>query len=114
QSVLIDNASHDGGADAAEAAGVRLIRNPANRYLSPAWNQGAAETQAPYVLFLNPDTEWFTGTLADRVDVARAHPGAGIVGPMLRNPDGTAYPSGRRFPSLVNARGPPSRAPVTP
>jgi len=111
--VVIDNASHDGSADAAEAAGVRLIRNPDNRYLSPAWNQGAAETQAPYVLFLNPDTEWFTGTLADLVDVARAHPRAGIVGPMLRNPDGTPYPSGRRFPSLVNAVGHAFLSPVT-
>ena len=28
-------------------------------YLSPAWNQGARETTAPWLLFLNPDTEWF-------------------------------------------------------
>jgi N-acetylglucosaminyl-diphospho-decaprenol L-rhamnosyltransferase len=103
--VVIDNASSDGSADAADVPGVRLIRNPTNRYLSPAWNQGAAETDAPFLLFLNPDTEWFHGTLADLLAVARAHPRAGIVGPMLRNPDGTVYPSGRRFPSLVNAVG---------
>jgi N-acetylglucosaminyl-diphospho-decaprenol L-rhamnosyltransferase len=111
--VVVDNASDDGSADAAEAAGARLIRNTTNRFLSPAWNQGANETDAPYLLFLNPDTEWFTGTLSDLVAVARAHPRAGIVGPMLRNPDGTAYPSGRRFPSLLNAVGHAFVSPIT-
>ena len=76
--VVIDNDSHDGSAEAAIAAvpGARLVRNDTNRYLSPAWNQGAALTDAPYLLFLNPDTEWFHGTLADLVAVARAHPTA--------------------------------------
>ena len=103
--LVIDNASQDGSADVAEALGARLIRNAINRYLSPAWNQGAADTDAPYLLFLNPDTEWFHGTLADLVGVAAAYPRAGIVGPLLRNPDGTVYPSGRRFPKLRDAVG---------
>jgi N-acetylglucosaminyl-diphospho-decaprenol L-rhamnosyltransferase len=111
--VVIDNASTDGSADAADADDVRLIRNPTNRYLSPAWNQGAAETDAPFLLFLNPDTEWFHGTLADLLAVARVHPRAGVVGPMLRNPDGTVYPSGRRFPSLMNAVGHAFVSPIT-
>src|SRR4029450_1254509 len=81
--VVIDNASGDGSADVSEALGARLIRNDTNRWLSPAWNQGAAATQTPYLLFLNPDTEWFHGTLADLVAAARRHPRAGIVGPML-------------------------------
>jgi N-acetylglucosaminyl-diphospho-decaprenol L-rhamnosyltransferase len=103
--VVVDNASHDGSADGAEELGARLIRNATNRWLSPAWNQGAAATHSPYVLFLNPDTEWTSGTLADLVEVARRHPRAGLVGPLLRNVDGTIYPSGRRFPSLVDAVG---------
>ena len=42
--VVIDNDSHDGSAEAAIVAepGARLVRNETNRYLSPAWNQGAA------------------------------------------------------------------------
>ena len=103
--VVIDNASRDGSADPAVSLGARLIRNTENRYLSPAWNQGASATDASFLLFLNPDTEWFRGAPSDLVAIARAHPAAGIVGPMLRNPDGTVYPSGRRFPSLVDAIG---------
>jgi N-acetylglucosaminyl-diphospho-decaprenol L-rhamnosyltransferase len=103
--LVIDNASADGSQLAAKAAGpnVRLIENPENRYLSPAWNQGAAATQAPYLLFLNPDTEWWRGTLADYVEVARNRPRAGIVGPLIRNMDGSVYPSGRPFPSVTDA-----------
>jgi N-acetylglucosaminyl-diphospho-decaprenol L-rhamnosyltransferase len=105
--LVIDNASHD--ASHLRAVNVhpwaRLVENPTNVYLSPAWNQGARETKAPWLLFLNPDTEWFHGTLADYVRAARAHPRAGIVGPMIRNPDGSVYPSGRRFPSVVDAVG---------
>jgi N-acetylglucosaminyl-diphospho-decaprenol L-rhamnosyltransferase len=104
--VVIDNASADRSADVAERLpGVRLIRNPANRYLSPAWNQGAEATDAPYLLFLNPDTEWFAGSLGDLLRVAHADREAGIVGPMLRNVDGTVYASGRRFPGLVDGLG---------
>lgn len=105
--VVIDNASRDGSARRAvgEHAWVRLIENPVNEYLSPAWNRGARETSAPYLLFLNPDTEWWSGAPADLVEVAAVHPGTGIVGPMIRDPDGRAYPSGRRFPSIGDAVG---------
>src|SRR5262249_61281343 len=60
-----------------------------------------------------PAPEGSAGTLADRVAAARAPPRAGIAGPMLRNPDGTIYPSGRRFPSLANAVGHAFVSPIT-
>jgi N-acetylglucosaminyl-diphospho-decaprenol L-rhamnosyltransferase len=102
--LVIDNASSDGSqATAIGRPGVRLVQNEGNRFLSPAWNQGAAATEAPFLLFLNPDTEWRGGTLADLVRVAREHPRAGIVGPRILDPDGSVYPSGRRFPSILDA-----------
>lgn len=102
--LVIDNASSDGSQAAAlHRSGVRLVENDRNRYLSPAWNQGAAATEAPYLLFLNPDTEWWSGTLADLVRIAQTHPSAGIVGPKILGPDGAVYPSGRRFPSVMDA-----------
>ena len=105
--LVIDNASHDGSHTAAIAAHpwARLIENPANIFLSPAWNQGIDATAAPYVLLLNPDVEWWAGTLAHYVAFAEKHPDAGIVGPLVRNSDGTVYESGRMFPSVVDAAG---------
>lgn len=113
--LVIDNASSDDSHRAAVAAhpDVRLIENPTNRYLSPAWNQGARETKAPYLLFLNPDTEWWRGTLEEYRAIATAAPIAGIVGPAIRNADGTLYPSGRRFPSVVEGAGHAFLSPFT-
>lgn len=113
--LVIDNASVDGSHSDAVAAHptVRLIENPVNRYLSPAWNQGIRETSAPLVLLLNPDAEMWHGTLADLVRVARGHPRAGIVGPAIREPDGRMYPSGRPFPTTVDAIGHAFLSPFT-
>lgn len=105
--LVIDNASRDGShVDAvARHPRTRLVENRENVYLSPAWNQGLRETDAPFVLLLNPDAELWRGTLAELVAVARAHPRAGIVGPRILNPDGTVYASGRAFPDLTDAVG---------
>jgi N-acetylglucosaminyl-diphospho-decaprenol L-rhamnosyltransferase len=105
--LVIDNASHDDSHTIAIAAHpwARLIENPTNVFLSPAWNQGIRETSARFVLLLNPDVEWWHGTLAELVSVAKSDPRAGIVGPMVRNSDGSVYQSGRVFPSLIDAVG---------
>ena len=105
--LVIDNASSDGSHAAAAAAHpwARLIENPHNAGLSSAWNQGIRETRAPFILFLNPDAEIWRGTLADYVAVAQSHPRVGIVGPMIRNSDGSVYPSGRPFPGILDALG---------
>ena len=58
--LVVDNDSRDASAEAVESAGARLVRNPTNRYLSPAWNQGAAATDAPYILFLNEHVQPIT------------------------------------------------------
>ena len=105
--LVVDNASADGSQSAIAATHpwARLIENRDNTGLSAAWNQGTKQTGAPLILLLNPDAELWRGTLADYVGVARKHPRAGIVGPMMRNPDGSVYPSGRPFPSIVEATG---------
>jgi N-acetylglucosaminyl-diphospho-decaprenol L-rhamnosyltransferase len=105
--LVIDNASRDGSHTRAVAAHpwARLVENPTNVFLSPAWNQGIRETKAPFVLLLNPDAEIWRGSLSDYVRAAQLHPRAGIVGPKILNPDGTVYPSGRVFPGVMDAVG---------
>ena len=105
--LVIDNASHDGSAQAAVKGtpDVRLVENPTNRGLSAAWNQGARAIDAPWILFLNPDTEIIGGDLGAFVQAGERRPDVAVLGPIIRNPDGTIYESGRVFPDIVQAVG---------
>jgi N-acetylglucosaminyl-diphospho-decaprenol L-rhamnosyltransferase len=114
--VVVDNASQDGSARrAAESRPeVRLIENPDNRGFARAANQGIAATSAPLVLLLNPDAEVISGTLADLAKLIRDRPRAGAITPLIRNPDGTPYPTGRRLPPLGEALGHVLLGPILP
>lgn len=105
--LVIDNASRDGSERVAaeRTPQVRLIENPANRGLSAAWNQGAHAVDAPWLLFLNPDAEIAEGDLAEFVKAGDARPDVAVLGPVIRNPDGTLYESGRVFPGVLEAVG---------
>ena len=63
-------------------------------------NQGIARTTAPFVVVANPDTEAAPDAVETLRAFAEAHPRAGIVGPALVYPDGSAQPSRRRFPTV--------------
>jgi N-acetylglucosaminyl-diphospho-decaprenol L-rhamnosyltransferase len=101
--VLVDNASPQDVAGAVRQSlpEVRVIRNQSNLGFPSAANRGIAGTDSEFVFLLNPDAAVTAGTLAGLVKVARDHPRAGAIGVMVRNPDGTIYPSARRFPSLT-------------
>ena len=105
--LIVDNASVDGSAHSATRAHpqARLISNAENRGLSAAWNQGAAETHSPWILFLNPDAEILAGDLATFVKIGEERPEAALLGPVVRNPDGSIYDSGRVFPTIAQALG---------
>jgi N-acetylglucosaminyl-diphospho-decaprenol L-rhamnosyltransferase len=105
--LVVDNASTDGSAHSAARGNprMRLISNPVNRGLSAAWNQGAGETDSRWILFLNPDAEIWGGDLATFVKIADERPEVALLGPVVRNSDGTIYESGRIFPSVVQAVG---------
>lgn len=106
ETIVIDNASGDGSQEPArDRPGTVLIENPRNVFLSPAWNQAAGLAGGRWLLFLNPDTELLHGTLGEYVTIAQASPKAGIIGPMIRNTDGSVYPSGRAFPRILDAVG---------
>jgi N-acetylglucosaminyl-diphospho-decaprenol L-rhamnosyltransferase len=105
--VVVDNASRDRSAErvAAEHPAVRIIDNPVNRGFAAAANQGIRETEAPFVLLLNPDAEITAGTLAALLKVAGERPRAGAIGLLVRNPDGTVQPSARKVPGLLDSLG---------
>ena len=105
--VVVDNASADGSAEAAVAAnpGTEIIRNSSNRGFIAAANQGIRATTAPFVHLLNPDAEIRGGTLQGLLKVAADHPDVGAIGTLVRDPDGSVYPSARKVPTLAEAVG---------
>lgn len=101
--VAVDNASPDGtaGLIAAEHPGVHLIANADNRGFAAACNQGAAETDRPYLLFLNPDTIVLPGALVRALDFLRGRPDVAALGCQLLYADGTFQHSAFRFPTVA-------------
>ncbi len=97
----VDNVSTDASADIVEEFGGRVIRNSRNVGLAAAINQGAAATDAEWILVANPDTQLSAGSIAALVDSAATDDRIGMIGPRIARLDGQPYPSGRRFPSLA-------------
>lgn len=90
ETVVVDNASRDGSADAVRAAfpRARVLANAENVGFARASNQGAEATSAPLLLFLNPDARLDPGALAALAALAEERPRVGIVGPRTRGADG--------------------------
>jgi GT2 family glycosyltransferase len=62
---VVDNASTDGSALAADGRGfVTLVRNEENRGFATAANQGAAVARADWIVFVNPDTHLEPGQVS--------------------------------------------------
>ena len=58
-----------------------------------------------WVVVANPDIEWQDGALDTLLDAAQRWPNGGAFGPLIREPDGTVYPSARLLPSLGRGAG---------
>lgn len=77
-----------------------VIWNESERSLAANANAGIEATGAPWLVLANPDT-WASEPAVDALlDFAEGHPRAGVVGPELRNPDGSWQPSRRAFPTV--------------
>ena len=71
---------------------VHLIVNESNLGFARANNRGIAMSRGRYVLLLNSDTVASPAALEMLVAFMDAHLEAGVVGPRLLRPDGTAQP----------------------
>lgn len=105
---VVDNASTDGSCEALGAAlPLTVIRNADNRGFAAACNQGAAGSDADYLLFLNPDTRLLPGSLEDAARYLRApeHTSVGIVGIQLVDSEGHVARNTARVPSAWSMIG---------
>jgi N-acetylglucosaminyl-diphospho-decaprenol L-rhamnosyltransferase len=107
RATVVDNASGDGTADVVrEFPEVRLIGLEENVGFSRANNLVLRETQAEYVLVLNPDTVLCEGTLDALLRLMAGDPRIGIAGCRLVQEDGTFDHAARRsFPTPASALG---------
>jgi N-acetylglucosaminyl-diphospho-decaprenol L-rhamnosyltransferase len=77
-----------------------LVVQQDNKGYGAGLNAGMRVASGKWFLLLNSDA-WADGDAVERlVSFAEAHPSAAVVGPRLRNTDGTLQRSVRGFPSL--------------
>jgi len=88
---VVDNASHDGSAEAVRRSfpEARLIESAQNLGFSRANNLGLRDCRAPYALILNSDAEVAPGCVEALCALLERNPDVGVVGPRTVSGDGT-------------------------
>lgn len=97
---VVDNASGDGTMEIVQRhaladARLRFLANPDNPGFAVACNQGAADSDAPWLAFVNPDLMVEPDTLARLRDAAASLDSA-LLGAELVGEDGLRDPAARR------------------
>ncbi len=103
--IVVDSASGDGSAQMVRDGfpAVQLIASVDNLGYSRGNNLGLAAARGDFLFVLNPDTQPRPGAVAALLRYLSSHPGVGLVGPRLLNPDGSVQPSRRRWPTAGTA-----------
>jgi N-acetylglucosaminyl-diphospho-decaprenol L-rhamnosyltransferase len=105
--VMADNGSTDGAPEQAEKRypNVHLLRTGSNLGYGSAVNRGAEQISdaecSEFFIVANPDVQWGPRSIDILLEAAQRWPRAGALGPLVRDPDGSVYPSARHQPSLV-------------
>ncbi|PKV79994.1 glycosyltransferase family 2 protein [Nocardia fluminea] len=109
QVILADNGSTDGVPELVAEANshVTLLRTGGNIGYGGAINRAVAEIDPSieFVILANPDIRWGVDSIDKMLEAAARWPRAGAIGPMVREPDGSIYPSARRVPGLADGAG---------
>jgi N-acetylglucosaminyl-diphospho-decaprenol L-rhamnosyltransferase len=105
--VVVDNGPSDGARSNLGTLEVpaKVLRPPRNLGYGAGANIGAEASGGELVFICNPDLVVEPGTISRLAAVLDRRPDVAIAGPMLLEPDGSVYPSGRSFPGLGDALG---------
>jgi len=105
---MADNGSTDGSPEEAleRFPNTRLLRTGGNLGYGTTVNRAVAELRADSAdldLFVvaNPDVQWGPGSIDALLEAADRWPTAASLGPLIRDPDGSVYPSARHQPSII-------------
>ncbi|MGV0791660.1 glycosyltransferase family 2 protein [Mycolicibacterium sp. XJ1819] len=106
--IMADNGSTDGTPEQAvdHYPNVRLMHTGANLGYGRAVNRAVREHltdpgDCEFFVVANPDVQWGPHSIDILLEAASRWPRAGALGPLIRDPDGSVYPSARHQPSLV-------------
>ncbi|MBB5165798.1 glycosyltransferase family 2 protein [Mycobacterium sp. AZCC_0083] len=107
--VMADNGSTDGAPEEAleRHPNARLLRTGGNLGYGAAVNRAVADyladpaTDSEFFIVANPDVLWGPRSIDALLEAAARWPRAGALGPLIRDPDGSVYPSARHQPSLI-------------
>lgn len=101
--VVVDNASTDGSADNLRGldVAIEVVRNKVNRGFAAACNEGARLGSAEALLFLNPDTRLFSGSLEVPARFLAERATVGLCGIQLVNEGSDVWRSCARIPSAA-------------
>ena len=104
--IMADNGSTDGAPEEAleRYPNARLLRTGANVGYGTAVNRAVAEYLnecSDFFVVANPDVQWGPRSIDMLLEAAARWPRAGSLGPLIRDPDGSVYPSARHLPSLI-------------
>jgi N-acetylglucosaminyl-diphospho-decaprenol L-rhamnosyltransferase len=105
--VMADNGSTDGAPEEAleRHPDARLMRTGGNLGYGTAVNRAVAEylegSDAEFFVVANPDVQWGPRSIDALLDAAERWQLAGSLGPLVRDPDGSVYPSARHQPSII-------------
>lgn len=101
-----DNGSSDDSLDKLAAAYPDVIINHLpNPGYGGGMNGAASHLSNEILLIINPDAALLPGAIDVMLKRMDSDPKIGIIGPRTQNPDGSLYPSVRKFPSLVDGIG---------
>ncbi len=108
--VMADNGSTDGTPQEAvqRYPNVELYETGANLGYGGAVNSAVARLggvdgreSGDFLIVANPDVQWGPGSIDALLEAAARWPHAATLGPLIREPDGSVYPSARHLPSLI-------------
>jgi N-acetylglucosaminyl-diphospho-decaprenol L-rhamnosyltransferase len=106
--IMADNGSTDSAPEEAlkRYPNTRLMRTGGNLGYGTAVNRAVDEYLkdsgcAEFVVVANPDVQWGPRSIDILMEAAARWPRAGALGPLIRDPDGSVYPSARHLPSLI-------------
>lgn len=112
--LMADNGSTDGAPQEAlqRYPDVQLFETGANLGYGGAVNRAVTQLAKEsanagdgdleeFLIVANPDVQWGPGSIDALLSAAARWPHAATLGPLIREPDGSVYPSARHLPSLI-------------